>query len=72
MGMRRGLARARSGGLGARRRLSQEEARAERILRINYELVTAGAERVALDRGPWPLWIAFFLIGLFLGVRRGA
>jgi hypothetical protein len=22
--------------------------------------------------GPWPVWVAFFVIGLFLGVRRGA
>jgi ubiquinone biosynthesis protein len=34
-------------------------------------MVIAGAITLGMG-GPWPLWGGFFLIGLFLGVRRGA
>jgi ubiquinone biosynthesis protein len=33
--------------------------------------VIAGAITLAMG-GAWPLWVAFFLLGLILGVRRGA
>jgi ubiquinone biosynthesis protein len=33
--------------------------------------IIAGALTLAMG-GPWPVYVAFFLIGVFLGVRRGA
>jgi ubiquinone biosynthesis protein len=34
-------------------------------------MVIAGALTLGMG-GPWPLWVAFFLIALFLGTRRAA